>query len=120
MSFWKWVAAGLVAAGAVVLFVLQPGESLDPDLAGRPGAAVYEKFCLRCHGGRGEGVKAARMAERVVDFTSPAFTDTSSLASVRQVVADGRGRMKGYAEKLTPAEIDSVSRFVLGLAPPWD
>jgi mono/diheme cytochrome c family protein len=120
VSFWKWGPAVLVIAVAVFLFALQPGESLDPTLAGRPGASLYEEHCLQCHGGRGDGPKASRMADHMVDFTSAAFADTASLATVRHTVTRGKGRMKGYAAKLSPDQIDAVSRFVLELRPPWE
>ena len=120
VSIWKWGSAVLVVVGAAVLFLRAPGETLDPVLAARPGAATYQKYCLRCHGSHGDGAKASRMAERGIDFTSPAFADTADLESVRRTVTRGRGKMKGYGDKLTPGQIDTLARFVLDLAPPWE
>jgi mono/diheme cytochrome c family protein len=104
-----------------VLFVISAvfsscGERGQPLLAGHPGYPVYRKYCRRCHGDRGDGVRASRLAERRLDLGSPAFRDTVDAAEIERVVRLGRGRMKGYAETLRPDEIDGVVFLVLGLA----
>ncbi len=108
---------GGVRAALLALLVLAAGcsEKIDPRLAGRGGAAAYARYCLRCHGARGDGAKASRMAERPVDIGAPAFADTVDRAGLERVVARGKGKMEGYADKLSPAEIDSVARFVIAL-----
>jgi mono/diheme cytochrome c family protein len=53
------------------------------------------------------------MAERAIDLGSPAYADSADPAAVRRIVAEGRGRMKGYAETLSGEEMDAVSHYVL-------
>jgi mono/diheme cytochrome c family protein len=57
------------------------------------------------------------MAGHPVDLGAPAYADTVDLAAVRRIVTEGRGRMKGYADKLEAGEIDAVARYVLDLGP---
>lgn len=53
------------------------------------------------------------MAERPVDLAAPAYRDTTDLEDVLSVVSDGRGKMKGYREKLTREQMENVSRYIL-------
>jgi mono/diheme cytochrome c family protein len=92
-------------------------EEGEPVLTGHPGYPVYEKYCRRCHGHRGDAVKASRMAKRQVSLIDAAYRDTTDVADVKQVVLTGQGRMKGYETKLTPEEVDAVSRYTLEMPP---
>ena len=53
------------------------------------------------------------MADRPVDLVAPAYRDTTDLEDVLAIVSDGRGRMKGYREKLTTRELKDLSEYVL-------
>ncbi len=89
------------------------GGDGEPVLTEHPGYSAYRKYCQRCHGNRGGARKASRMADRPVDLVAPAYRDTTDLEDVLAVISDGRGRMKGYREKLTASELEDVSRYVL-------
>ena len=112
MFRWKLAALALAALG--LLFALwwngRPAE--NPAAAGLPGYSVYRAHCRRCHGAWGDAAKATRLARRPVDIAAPAFRDTTTLEDLRRIVLVGRGRMEGFEGKLTPLEVDSVSRFV--------
>jgi len=113
---WKLGLATILLLLSVLLLPLFCRERTDPSLSELPGFAVYERACVRCHGGRGQGRKASNIAERPVDLASPAFRDTARVESIRDIVARGKGKMKGLEGTLSPGEIDSVSRFVLLLS----
>jgi mono/diheme cytochrome c family protein len=85
----------------------------EPVLTEHPGYPAYRKYCRRCHGNRGGGRKASRMAERSVDLVAPAYRDTTDLGDILSIVTDGRGLMKGHREKLATSELESISRYVL-------
>lgn len=105
---------GVVAGSWLVLAVaFGCGDRGDPLLTGHPGYPAYARFCKRCHGNEGDGKRASRMAERAIDLGSPAYADSADPAAVRRIVAEGRGRMKGYAETLSGEEMDAVSHYVL-------
>ena len=93
-------------------------ERSDPSLRGLPGFATYARLCLRCHGAGGAGRKASRIAGRPVELAGAAFRDTTRIESIRDIVARGKGKMKGFADSLAPRDIDAVSRFVLLLPTP--
>jgi mono/diheme cytochrome c family protein len=70
---------------------------------------VYKKECAKCHGKTAEGRH----------FGGPSLiSDKSAAASVddlRNVIANGKGRMPKYAGKLSPEEIDSLVQQIRAL-----
>jgi len=113
LASWKLGAATIVLLLSVLLLPFVCRERTDPSLRQLPGFADYERHCVRCHGGRGRGDKATHLADRPVDLTSPAFRDTADVESIRDIVARGKGNMKGFADVLDPERIDAVARLVL-------
>ena len=63
---------------------------------------VYKKECAKCHGKTAEGRH----------FGGPSLisdkTAAASLKDLRNVIADGKGRMPKYTGKLTSEEMDSL------------
>jgi len=107
------VAVVLVLAA---LFALQScGRDKGPLLVNHSGYAVYRKYCRRCHGDEGDALKASRVAHRHVDLGSTAFRDTTDADEVRSAIADGKGRMKGYRDRLDGTELEAVTGYVLAL-----
>jgi mono/diheme cytochrome c family protein len=82
------------------------------------GAAVYEKSCTKCHGadGKGEtgmGKKAKEKGEKWADLSTSKLDKDKVTAIVKDGVADTK--MKGYGDKLSAAELQAVTDFVVGL-----
>jgi len=103
--------------------------ALLPASACADGAVIYRERCAVCHGseGRGDGPAAGLLAPGPRDFTLGRYkfrsTPTGSLptlADVERTVARGLPgtSMPGYADLLSPEEIETVARHVLALAPP--
>ena len=110
------MAAVAVVLVLAFLFALQScGRDRGPLLVDHSGYSVYRKYCRRCHGDDGDAVKASRIARRHVDLGSAAFRDTTDTGEVRSVIADGKGRMKGYRDRLDGQELDAVTGYVLAL-----
>ena len=63
---------------------------------------VYKKDCAKCHGKTAEGRH----------FGGPSLisdkTAAASVEDLRNIMANGKGRMPKYAGKLTPEEIDNL------------
>lgn len=63
---------------------------------------VYKKDCAKCHGKTAEGRH----------FGGPSLisnkTAAASVEDLRNIIANGKGRMPKYTGKLTPEEIDSL------------
>ena len=113
MSMFKRGLLSVLAPFVMMAWIFGCGEEGEPVLTGHSGYPVYKKYCRRCHGHRGDAAKASRMAKRAVSLINAAYRDTTDIADVKQVVLTGQGRMKGYEAKLTPEEVDAVSRYAL-------
>jgi mono/diheme cytochrome c family protein len=110
---------GLIAA----VRGLAPVDAKRTGWAPRPGdvhtgAAHYAKYCVKCHGPRGEGPAAPALANR-------AFLAAATDGYLTATILRGRGATKmphfGIAEadhpQLTPDEVVDVVAFVRSLAP---
>ncbi len=114
MRVWTVVAAALIAL-PIAAAGQQSAASGEPD-----GAALYRQNCRSCHGAR--GVPPARMVtlyptlKTLADSTEQARLTEASIVAVLQ---HGKGKdMKPFADKLTPAEIAAVAKFVKTFASP--
>lgn len=88
---------------------------LAADLAGAPtvdstqGAQIFEVHCVGCHlnGGnivrRGKTLKLKALQRNGID----------SVASIAQLVTNGKGNMSAYRDRLSEAEIQTVAAYVL-------
>jgi mono/diheme cytochrome c family protein len=69
------------------------------------GRAVYSRYCVECHGVRGEGGLAPAIAggKTAKDFATP--------AQQADVVEHGRNTMPGFQGILSRDQIDAVVRY---------
>jgi cytochrome c553 len=92
---------------------------LCPVVAGAVGAAVFEKVCASCHGGRGEGK---------TELKTPSIANAPRWYVMRQLMNFHEGRrgqdaandpqgalMAGIAKSLKPGEMEAVAAFVENL-----
>lgn len=116
-----WVAMKLIAmAAALVLSLLFTGISasalaplgLAAELSGAAqtgGVQLFELHCAGCHaqGGnivrRGKTLKLKALQRYKMDST----------AAIAEIVAQGKGNMSAYQDRLSPAEIQAVADYVL-------
>jgi len=80
-----------------------------PALAAEDGAALYKSKCAMCHGA--DGV-AKKMAEPSRNLNDPKFQEATSKEEVAKIVAEGKGKMKGLKDKLTPEQVEAVASHV--------
>lgn len=74
------------------------------------GRQMYGKKCLACHALDGSGDKPLGKKVGAPDLR----TSTLNQAEVERVIAEGRGRMLPYKEKLTPEQISEIAAHVRG------
>jgi len=114
------VVGGADRAGRVPDLIAQAraeaevGASPPPALAATSapasdGAALFAVNCAACHGPRGAGGSASALASN---------RRARNEALVRDAIRFGRTTMPGFAALLTPAEIDTLTRFVQALGGP--
>jgi mono/diheme cytochrome c family protein len=63
---------------------------------------VFQKNCAKCHGKTAEG-RHFGGPSLISDKTTPSGGD-----DLRNIIANGKGRMPKYAGKLTPEEIETL------------
>ena len=90
------LACGLVAACA------------SPALA-QDAAATYKAKCAVCHGPDGKGGKMGTK-----DFAAPDVQKESD-AEMAGIIANGKGKMPKYADKLKDNEIKDLVTYIRGL-----
>lgn len=80
-----------------------PAAALSDD-----GAQMYGKKCLACHGLDGAGNKPLGRKVGVPDLRRSTLTQ----AEMERVIAEGKGKMLPYREKLTPQQIAAIAAHV--------
>lgn len=115
MTIWNRGVLVLALSGVLAAGGAGCGERHRPVLTDHAGYPAYRKYCRRCHGNLGDGGRASRIAKRPVSLFAPAFRDTVDLADVERIVAGGKGKMKGYRDRLGETGIEAVARYVLAL-----
>lgn len=92
-----------VAGVALVL------ASLNSAYAGNPfnGKAPYEKYCMACHGERGEskliGVPNFSRGEAIISSTDP---------MLMKIIKNGKGVMPGFQGQIKDAEILDIISYL--------
>jgi mono/diheme cytochrome c family protein len=107
------MAVGIPFTAAMLLYGC--AAKTTPLLTQHPGYAVYREHCRRCHGDEGNALRASRMARRRVDLGSIAYRDTTTVEKITTVIGEGKGRMKGYRDQLSPQEFEAVVAYVRAL-----
>lgn len=91
-----------IAACSVFLALTAVSAQIPPSDATLTANPVYEKNCAKCHGKTAEGRH----------FGGPSLISekaaTTSADDLRNIIANGKGRMPKYASKLTSEEIDTL------------
>ncbi len=78
----------------------------------RSGAEIYAASCAGCHGGDGRGKTPKGRQTGAKDFTNPQW-QANEARGIR-VITNGKGKMPGFKDKLSPEEIRAVWEYVRG------
>ena len=100
---------------ALGVMVLVAGAVTGPALANDEAKQLWAQNCAKCHGETGKGDTKAGKMLKVEDLTDPAvranFDRAKMIKSTKEgVPKEGSTRlvMKGFADKLTDAQIESL------------
>lgn len=101
--------AGLaIVVGATVVAACTSSSSTPAAPADDPvlveGQRIYSSNCASCHGATGQGGYGKKLAG-VVATKYPNIDDQISL------IANGKGAMPSFSQKLTPEQIAAVTRY---------
>ena len=94
--------AMLLAVVAVVALVSAPAAQAAD------GKALYDAKCAMCHGK--DGV-AKPMAKGSANLNDAKWQEATKVEAIETVITDGKGKMKGYKDKMTAEEIKAVATY---------
>ena len=85
-----------------------------PSLTSSPaqGLQLFETHCIGCHVGGGNILKWGKNLK----FKALHNNKVDTVETIAALVTAGKGNMSAYGDKLSPVEIETVSRYVLDQA----
>ena len=95
--------AMLLAVVAVIALVSAPAAQAAAD-----GKALYDAKCAMCHGK--DGV-AKPMAKGSANLNDAKWQEATKVEAIETVITDGKGKMKGYKDKMTAEEIKADATY---------
>ena len=76
-------------------------------------ATIYEKKCATCHGKDGKGQTKLGEKLGLKDLAAVSAPGRATpAADVEKIVRDGKGKMPGFKDKLSDAEIKDLATYV--------
>ncbi|PYL73642.1 MAG: cytochrome C [Verrucomicrobia bacterium] len=79
---------------------------------GADAAALWAQHCASCHGKDGTGTTMMGKKLGLKDYTKDqGFSD----AEATNVIKNGKGKMKGYKDKLSDADVKALVAYVRSL-----
>lgn len=105
----QWAARALVISGSWAV-LLGSAVCVSADEAGK---VLYKKDCQSCHGpdGAGNPQLAKVLQVDIPPVTGRALQDKDS-AAMLHIIAEGKGKMPGYAKKLATQEQEQVLAYL--------
>lgn len=94
----------LLAALAVIALASAPAAQAAVD-----GKALFDAKCAMCHGK--DGV-AKPMAKGSANLNDAKWQAATKVEAIETAIADGKGKMKGYKDKMSAEEIKAVAAYV--------
>jgi mono/diheme cytochrome c family protein len=77
---------------------------------------LYEAYCTRCHGDRGEGDPRSLTLYPHANLLVSPMTLRGDRAAIRERIAEGYGPMPGFKRRLTPQEVERLVDYTLQLS----
>lgn len=96
--------AVLLALVTVAALVTAPLASAEAD-----GKALFEAKCAMCHGK--DGV-AKPIAKGSANFNDAKWQEANKAEAIATVITDGKGKMKGFKEKMSADDIKAIAKYV--------
>ncbi len=105
-----------VMAGAVIVFLIQPGMANGSDVASvkANGSSVFQSNCAVCHGEDGSG-SAVGKSLHAPDLRSTKVQMQSNAALAR-FISEGKGAMPAFKDRLDHQQILDEVHYLRSLA----
>lgn len=102
----QWMARVLVSMGVWGLLLSSVSVAAG-------GKEAYQKLCQACHGADGTGnPQMARSLKVAIPPVTEAALAQKDDAEHLRILAEGKGKMPGYAQRLTAAERRQVLEYM--------
>ena len=92
--------------------ITQAAPQASPTISPAQGSKLFEVHCIGCHAGGGNILKWGKNLKLKALHNNKVDT----VETIAALVTAGKGNMSAYATKMTPVEIETVSRYVLDQA----
>jgi cbb3-type cytochrome c oxidase subunit III len=112
----KPLSLTIVLIGVIIFISASMRESVASFQAtkGKGGvAAVYKKHCANCHGEDGKGLETLQPP----DFTDGKWQSENTNKAIADGIRNGKGVMPGFKDVLSPAQVNSMVRYVRAFGP---
>ena len=101
-----------IAASESTAPISQAIAQAAPNILPAQGSQLFEVHCIGCHAGGGNILKWGKNLKLKALHNNKVDT----VETIAALVTAGKGNMSAYATKMTPVEIETVSRYVLDQA----
>lgn len=109
MRHQRWMARLLVGIGVGGLLV----GTVVADTAAAAGKEVYHKRCQACHGADGTGnPQMAKLLKVTIPPVNGIALEKKNDAENLRIIADGQGKMPGFAKQLSAEEQQQVLEYM--------
>ncbi|HEX8844658.1 MAG TPA: c-type cytochrome [Pyrinomonadaceae bacterium] len=113
------VPVGVVCSFFILASGARPGvsafENSGPPEPARDAAAIYKSKCASCHGKDGRSKTFKAKFNHARNLADAEWQNNITDERIFNSIANGRGKMPAYANKLTQAEIEALVVYVRGL-----
>jgi cbb3-type cytochrome c oxidase subunit III len=112
----KPLSLTIVLIGVVIFISTSLRESVASVQTGKGKGgvvAVYKKHCANCHGEDGKGLETLQPP----DFTDGKWQSENTNKAIADGIRNGKGVMPGFKDVLSPAQVNSMVRYVRAFGP---
>jgi mono/diheme cytochrome c family protein len=111
------ICALIIISGLVALptNAALPRADSEKAVSERTATALYAKHCASCHGKDGRAKTFKAKFNKARNLTEPGWQEAVSDERIYNSIANGRGKMPGFAKKMSEAEVDALVLLVRSL-----
>ena len=89
----------------------------EADSVSLKGAALYQRYCARCHGSEGRGDFKRLKMSGIPDFTDALWQNGKTDSQLEVSISEGKGKlMPAFADRLNDKEVQSLVSHVRGFS----
>lgn len=77
---------------------------------------LYESYCARCHGARGEGNPRSLILYPHANLLASPMALRGDRAAIRKRIAEGTGPMPAFKRRLDPQEVERLVDYTITLS----